>query len=92
MRGLGAELDSSTEFTDSRVLVTDGTKLVELVDHIQGWCEELVTLFDAHMHHIDAIGRLSILKSLDVHYGQFDDEALLRISKLADADEAKDPV
>ena len=38
---LGLGFSESSEFPESSVVVSDLTKLAELVDLMQGWCEEL---------------------------------------------------
>ena len=79
----GAFLNISSEFPDCSVHVFDFTNLVEIVDCIQGWCEELTLMGNGVRNsHIEVIGHLRSLKSLTIGLSELDDEALLRISEL----------
>jgi hypothetical protein len=80
----GVSLSESSEFADASVYVgsLNVFSLPEIVEKIQGWCEELRLGSGVRKTHIDVIGHLSALKSLYIGSGELDDEALLRISKL----------
>jgi len=85
VRAFGAQLiDHDTEFRDTSVaVVNESTNPKELVNHIKGWCEEISLHFPVGESHVDAISRLSNLKSLDVFAETvLDDRALLQISKM----------
>ncbi len=79
---LRAGFSESSEFPESSVVVSDLTKLAELVDLMQGWCEELTIQVTLENHHVDRLCRLTHLKSLEMYVSKLDDEALLRLSKL----------
>jgi hypothetical protein len=72
----------STDYPDCSVVVCDLANLAKLVSQIQDWCEELIFVDPVNKSHINAISRLSNLKSLILPYPKLDDEALYRISKL----------
>ncbi len=71
---LGAGFSESSEFPESSVVVSDLTKLAELVDLMQGWCEELTIQVPLENHHVDRLCRLTHLKSLEMYVSKLDDE------------------
>ncbi len=82
----GSYLNSDSEFTDSSVgmhlIGAQAVDLHELVERIQGWCEELIVGFGTRAHHLSMFGRLPHLTSLHISSCELDDEALLQIGKL----------